>query len=320
MKRHTLLHIARRSSQVGFLIFIFMMPIFDILRYDVAAKELYLFGKAWTLGLNEGFYLDQGFQGAAHVALQFFLKGILPWILVLSIFPLLGFLLGRFFCGWLCPEGALFELAEFFTLKLGGRRNLYKKRDNDPSGVRGNTFWYGFTAVLFLLTIPFVTGILLTGFFIAPERIWHELKTFRLSFGLKGGIIGISVYMVITSVFVRHIFCRYVCAPGLMQMLFGWISPLSLRIRFDRKNFAKCTDCKACEKACFMNVKPRLPLKDINCVNCGECITACRNELGRNNGLFSYSAGSYEGEIQYGVKERSPSATAQIKLKEGYHG
>jgi polyferredoxin len=38
-----------------------------------------------------------------------------------------------------------------------------------------------------------------------------------------------------------------------------------------------------------MNVKPRLPRKDINCVNCGECIEACNNELGKGRGVFSFS-------------------------------
>ena len=40
-----------------------------------------------------------------------------------------------------------------------------------------------------------------------------------------------------------------------------------------------------------MNVKPRLPKRDINCVNCGECIIACKKELGEGQGLFSYKLG-----------------------------
>jgi polyferredoxin len=37
-----------------------------------------------------------------------------------------------------------------------------------------------------------------------------------------------------------------------------------------------------------MNVKPRTPRRNINCVNCGECITACRKELGEDRAIFSF--------------------------------
>lgn len=291
MERKKILHIARRLSQIGFLLFIFLMPVFDILRYDVASKELYLLGRVWELGLKEGILADHSIYGATHVALKILLKAILPWLLVLSIFPLMGLLLGRFFCGWLCPEGALFELADFLSLRILGRRSLYGRKPNDSDVKRGSMLLYGSLILLFLATVPPLTGIALTGYFIAPQTIWHQLITWEFSTGLKAGIIGVSSYMYITSVFVRHTFCKYVCAAGLMQMLFGWISPVSLRVEFDRKNFSRCTDCRGCDRACFMDVKPRSSKKDINCVNCGECIIACERELGPGNSLFSYSFG-----------------------------
>ncbi|MBI5213559.1 MAG: 4Fe-4S binding protein [Nitrospirae bacterium] len=270
------------------------MPVFDILRYDTATKELYLFGEVWSLGLKDGILLDQSMGGATHVAVQFFLKAILPWIILLSIFPVLGLLLGRFFCGWMCPEGALFELADFLTFKTLGRRDIFGKHPPTPDTTllssKWNMLFYGLLSAMFLLIVPPLTGIALTGYFIAPKTIWQQITTGDLTFGVKAGIIGVSTYMFVTSILVRHTFCKYVCAAGLMQMLFGWISPVSLGIKFDRENFSKCTDCKGCEKVCFMNVKPRLPKKDINCVNCGECITACKKELG-DDCLFSYGFG-----------------------------
>jgi hypothetical protein len=83
-----------------------------------------------------------------------------------------------------------------------------------------------------------------------------------------------------------------------MQMLFGWISPLSLRLKFDSPGMSRCTDCKGCDKACFMGVVPRRNKRDISCVNCGACIDACNNELGNGNGLFYYSFG--EGALSAG--------------------
>ncbi|MDI6801249.1 MAG: 4Fe-4S binding protein [Thermodesulfovibrionales bacterium] len=301
-----LLHRLRKATQIAFMLLIFLMPVFNILRYDTAARELYIFGQVWTLGLKAGFYNDTSVLGAGHISLNFFLKAILPWVIVLSIFPVLGALMGRFFCGWLCPEGALFELADFLSLKLTGRRSIYRKLPNDPEVRKGNKFLYGLLTILFLLVLPPFAGIALTGYFISPKTIWQQVITWDFSFGVKAGIIGVSIYIFITSIFVKHTFCKYVCAPGLMQMFFGLVSPKSLRIVFDRKNIAKCTDCKGCEKVCFMGVKPRQARKDvISCVNCGECITACERELGKGNTLFSFNHGEINVDEKISAKENS---------------
>jgi hypothetical protein len=76
-----------------------------------------------------------------------------------------------------------------------------------------------------------------------------------------------------------------------MQMLFGWISPVSLRLRMDMARILECTDCKGCDRACFMSVTPRKNKRDISCVNCGACIQACNKELGAGNGLFHLGFG-----------------------------
>jgi ferredoxin len=40
-----------------------------------------------------------------------------------------------------------------------------------------------------------------------------------------------------------------------------------------------------------MNVLPRKQKRDISCVNCGACITACNHELGEGKGLFHLGFG-----------------------------
>jgi ferredoxin-type protein NapH len=281
----------RRISQVAFILFIFLMPVLNILRIDSDTHELILFGTSWSFGIQPEFYANQTPLGALRIAGQFFLKGILPWLVFLAIFPLLGWLTGRLFCGWLCPEGALFELSDFLTLKLTGRRSLFGKRPSDPENAGGRRLAYGAIAIVSAVIIPLAGGIALTGYFVAPTTIWHQVVTGEFTFGVKAGIIGVAIYMLVTSIVVRHVLCRYVCAAGLMQMLFGWISPVSLRIKMDTNRISACTDCRGCDQACFMNVTPRKNKRDISCVNCGACVVACNKELGAGKGLFHLGFG-----------------------------
>jgi len=283
------LHFARRLTQVGFLALVVLLPVFDILRYDSATKELFLFGDVWTLGLGEGFYLDHSLHGSTHVAVRFFLKAILPWIAVLAVFPLLGTLFGRLFCGWLCPEGALFELADRLTLGILGRRSLFDDARH-PQDAPGRRLLYAMAALALYVVMPPLLALAFSGFFVAPQTVWRQALTLDFSTGIRAAVIGSYVYMLLTFVLARHYFCQYVCAPGLMQMLFAWVSPRSLRIRFDRAEADRCTDCGQCEAVCFMGVKPRSGRRNINCVNCGECVTACRKEL-NGRGLFSFRFG-----------------------------
>lgn len=289
--------IYRRTTQIAFILLVFLMPVLNIFRYDTATKELIIFGQVWGLGLKEAFYTDHSMRAAGHVALQFFLKAILPWIVFLAIFPLLGFLTGRFFCGWFCPEGTLFELADNLTLRFLGRRSLFVRRPNDPEVSGGRKLVYMIIALLSMVVLPVLGGIALTGYLVAPKTIWTQIMTWNFTFGVKAGIIGVSIYMLVTSILVRHSLCKYICAAGLMQMLFGWVSPVSLRVRMDAARAEECTNCRGCEKACFMNVLPRMNKRDISCVNCGACIAACHKELGKGKGLFHFQSGEKKTSV-----------------------
>ena len=281
----------RRISQVLFILLIFLMPVLNILRIDSDTHEFILFGTSWSFGISPDYYANRTPWGALRIAGQIFLKGILPWLTFLALFPLLGYLTGRLFCGWFCPEGALFELSDFLTSKILGRRSLYRVLPNDPPATGQNRLLYGLIATACAIVIPFAGGVALTGYFVKPSTIWNQVAAWQFTFGVKAGIIGVAVYMLITSFFVRHVLCRYVCAAGLMQMLFGWISPLALRLKLDTVRISDCTDCKGCDRACFMNVTPRKNKRDISCVNCGACVDACDRELGRGRGLFRLGLG-----------------------------
>jgi polyferredoxin len=299
----------RRTTQILFLLLIALIPALDIFRFDSDLRSLIVLGNEWDLGLKEGFHLIQSTENAAHVTWRFFLKAILPWLAILAVFPIAGALTGRFFCGWFCPEGTLFELFDFLTVKTFGRRSLFSKKQNDPDDCAKSRIPYVIFAVICMVIIPLFAGVVLTGYFVNPGVVWSQVINWEFTFGVKAGIIGVAIYIFISSIIVRHTLCKYVCSAGLMQMLFGWASPSSLRIHADPEKLAACTDCKGCERVCFMNVKPRLPRKDINCVNCGECISACHRELGQAKGIFSFTQ-----ERLYNIKPKETPGKVDERL------
>lgn len=203
----------RRISQVAFILLVFLLPVLDILRIDTDTHELILFGTSWSFGIEPVQFGEKTASSAFQIALQILLKGILPWLLVLAIFPLLGFFTSRLFCGWACPEGALFELSDFLTLKLLGRRDLFQAHQSDPPQAARMRLWYGSIAQLSAVFIPLAGGVALTGYFVAPTTIWHQIASWQFTFGVKAGIIGVAIYMLITSARAAcslpvHLCCR----------------------------------------------------------------------------------------------------------------
>jgi len=126
----------RRVTQVIFTLFLFLMPLLNVLRYDSDARESIVFGKVRGLGLKEG-PTATGIPGSTYAATHVFLQALLPWVLPISVFPLLGYFSGRVFRGWFCPEGAMFEYADFLSLRILGRRGLYGRKPNDPDLKQG---------------------------------------------------------------------------------------------------------------------------------------------------------------------------------------
>lgn len=267
---------ARRTTQVITLVLLCAIPIFDIFRFDVSHLELYLFRQLWSFAPKGDFI-----SGAGGNAATFVFRAVLPaWFLILSV-PLWGLVLGRLPCGWLCPMGAMLESGDFFARNIsrivkGGAGNIIRS----------------LLTMLLLLTCLLVIGVFLSAYFIRPSEILHQVATLKFSTLLIAVTIANAAVIFIAYTFLRRLFCSFICLGAIFQILPAVASPVSFRVRFDRKRAKLCTNCKACETTCFMGIRPRTMKKvDPKCVACGNCITACTDELGKKDTLFNYGFG-----------------------------
>lgn len=192
-----------------------------------------------------------------------------------GFFLIVGALLGRFVCGWLCPFGLVQDL----LYKIPGMRKI--------TCVRGDRYLrlikYGILMVFVILLPMFVLDIVGQGEpwfckWICPSGTLFAGWPLVL---LNGGIrrtVGflfawknlILIVLILLSVILYRPFCKYLCPLG---AIYGLFNPISLyRHRIDA---AKCTNCKDCQRACRMNISVNKNPNSAECIRCGDCISAC---------------------------------------------
>ena len=191
-------------------------------------------------------------------------------------FPLLiGALLGRFVCGFLCPFGWIQDLLHKIPFP---RKCKTFRGDKLLRKVK-----YGILLIFVILLPLFLVDILGQGTpwfckLICPAGMLEGgIPLVLLNQGLrsaigwlyawKGVILGCTVLL---SIWIYRPFCKYLCPLGAIYSLFN---PISIfRLRVDRE---KCTQCGACAKACGMHLNPVQTPNHPECIRCGACQNTC---------------------------------------------
>ena len=191
---------------------------------------------------------------------------------VFGIIILYGILLGRIICGFLCPFGLIQEL-------------LYKIKS--PK-LKKNRFtrilsYFKYVLLVFLVVIvPVLYGLRnvpLPGFckYVCPAG------TIEGAFGLLSNKVNeshlsmlgplftwkfiLAVSIIVGSVFIFRVFCRFICPLGALYGLFNKFAILGIKLEKP-----KCTDCGLCISKCKMDIRE---VGDHECINCGECVGVC---------------------------------------------
>lgn len=210
---------------------------------------------------------------------QFYLL-LLASLLGLSVFLLLTVVLGRVWCGWLCPQTVLNDLTEL----VGSRF-----RKQVPAFVSG--LIEHVTALLIAALVSFN----LLCWFLAPGLVLSRLLDFSVHPLLFGCFLLVTLLGYLNLILVKRSFCRSYCPYGRLQT--ALTDQGTLNLVFLEETRQHCLNCGACRRSCPMEIDIRDGYQ-IECINCGRCIDACRNVMEHRPhgiGLIDYRFGVVKG-------------------------
>ncbi|MBW7932686.1 MAG: 4Fe-4S binding protein [Gemmatimonadaceae bacterium] len=216
----------------------------------------------------EGFLPISGLMGLLDWIYQGSLNVIHPAATVLVLIAIaLALLMRKAFCSWVCPIGFLSEwLAKLGRTAFGRNFKPWKWVDIPLRSLK------------YLLMAFFVLSILsmgresLTAFLTSPYNKVADVKMGL--FFAKMSTVGLSItaVLVIGSIFIQGLWCRYLCPYGALLGLFSWASPSRIR-----RDPATCVDCGLCDKACpsRLPVMRKRQVVSPDCSGCLDCVAAC---------------------------------------------
>jgi polyferredoxin len=238
----------------------------------------------------EAFLPISGLMGLVDWVHQGALNAIHPAATVLVLIAVaLAVALRKSFCSWVCPIGFLSEsLARFGRWAFARNFRFWTWVDVPLRGLKY------FLLAFFLWAILAMSPRALSAFLHSPYNRVADVKM-ELFFTDMGriGVIVMGV-LVVGSVFVQGVWCRYLCPYGGLLGLFSWASPVKVR-----RNADLCVSCGLCDKACMarLPISSKAAVTSPECTGCLDCVAVCPKKdaltvgvAGRRLGPIAYAA------------------------------
>ena len=242
------------------------------------------------------FKVDPNVMIFTSISERIMLPGIIPALLMLIITAILG----RFFCGWVCPLGSVIDSSAALKKK--------KKRLSDDVNSRVKLpkflillvilFFSAFGIQIAWVLDPLVIAARFVSLNLIPTVTLSADKVFMLTIQkfdlyngavydfyrmLRSSVLGVKVayfnnagiifvvflLIYLSALLIPRIWCRALCPLGAIYALTSKISILKRRV-------VKCTDCGRCAAKCRMGaIKNDMSYNSGECVLCMDCVYEC---------------------------------------------
>lgn len=218
----------------------------------------------------------QAVVGASKFRFSYYISGFLI---------LLGVLMGRFICGFLCPFGWFQDLLHKIPCKKFSTKKLKPLR------------WIKY--IVLLLTVILLPAFLVNDVgisdpifckYICPQGVLEGAMPLSIvNEGIRQALgvlftrkLIILLVVVVLSILFYRPFCKWICPLGAFYALMNKVSLLGIQVD-DRR----CISCGKCARVCKMDVDITKTPDHTECIRCGKCIKECPAEALRFRYGFS---------------------------------
>ena len=219
----------------------------------------------------------QAVVGSSKFSFSYYITGFLI---------LLGVLLGRFICGFLCPFGWLQELLHKIPTKKLSTKKL-----------KPLTY---LKYVILAVTVVLLPAIIVNDVgisdpffckYLCPQGVLEgAIPLSAVNAGIRAALgslftwkLAVLLTVVVLSVLFFRPFCKWICPLGAFYALLNKVSLFQMKVD---KN--KCVSCGKCARVCKMDVDVTKTPNHTECIRCGMCISACPTNAVR----FRYGFGT----------------------------
>ncbi|HBR20337.1 MAG: hypothetical protein A2Y13_02175 [Planctomycetes bacterium GWC2_45_44] len=194
---------------------------------------------------------------------------------------ILTILLGRFFCGFVCPFGTLHQFVSYLAHKNKTAKELIAIHQYHKTQ---NIKYYILLVFLIAAALPSVQNLQIglldplplftrtVNILLLPiaDNVGNVLSATDRLYKTAPLVLAVFLIFTLLNFILPRFFCRFICPLG---ALFGLLNRFSIW-RINRNS--KCTDCKMCNKRCQGYCQPSETIKLSECLLCCNCLDDCK--------------------------------------------